>query len=158
MAGSVGVAVRKAVVDGLRTHLAGLADFNGSSAPERKTAVSYAYDFGAADAERVFTGRSRSDTPPAAMKAGRNFRNEDGVFDLVVLVTYVGGSAEQADERAFAIGAEVETWLADRKSNELGVTGLNTLLVQSWESTNLGNDRGYMTELTYRVGWTARLT
>lgn len=159
MSGSRARLVRSAVVSGLTTHYASLADFNGTTAPERKTEVTYAYPHGGPSAtERVFTARARADTPPAALRSGRNHRDESGVFDLIVLVAYVGGSAEQADDRAFDIGEVAEEWLADRKSNELGVPGLQTLVVEGWESNNLGNDRGHMTELTYRVRWTARLT
>lgn len=155
------VAVRKAIIDGLATAFTALPDFNGTTNPERKVSVTYAYPFGGAGAkkaEKVFGGRTRIETPPAALRSGRNYRDETGLFDLVVLVSYVGGDAETADLRAYAIGQVIEEWLADRKSNELNVTGLQTLTVTGGESNNLGNDRGHMTELTYQVRWTARLT
>lgn len=158
MAGSVVVAVKQAIVTGLTTHYGAAAAFNGTTAPERKVAVAYGYNMGTHDTERVFTGRSRAEQPPAAMRSGRNYRDEAGTFDLIVIVEYVGGDPEDAEERALAIGAEAETWLADRKSNELGVTGLQTLRVDGWDLVHMGNDRGHLAELTYRVRWTARLT
>ena len=159
MAGSIVVALKAAVVSGLTTHLASLAEFNGTTSPERNVAVAYAYDLRTHDAERVFAGRARAETPSAAMKAGRNFRLErDSSFDLIVLVGYVGGSAQDAEARALAIGAEIEGWIADRKNNELGVTGLIGVSVDGWDLVHLMNDRGHMAELTYRVTWRARLT
>lgn len=158
MAGSRVAAVRGAITDGLATYFGTLADYNGTTKPEWKVEVAYAYRFGSKAAERVFFGRATGDTPPAAMKAGRNFRDEVGRADLVVLVSRIGGDARDADNRATAIGAEVETWIADRKNNELGVTGLQNVVLDGWELVNLANDKGHMTEITYKVRWTARLT
>ena len=158
MGGSIVVTLKAAVVTGLTTHFAGLANFNGTTAAERRVEVAYGYDAKSHAAERVFTGRSRFDTPSAIMKPGRNFRNEDGTFDLIALVGYVGGSAQDAETRALAIGAEIETWIADRKNNELGITGLIGVSIDGGELVHLMNDRGHMAELTYRVTWRARLT
>ncbi len=66
---TIGPVVRKAVTDGLTTHLGGLADFNGSTAAEREVEVSYGYKFGSPATEQVYTGRSRADTPPAALRS-----------------------------------------------------------------------------------------
>jgi len=158
MAGSRVAVVRGAITDGLATFFAGLADFNGTTRPEWKVEVSYAYKFGSHAAERVFFGRATGETPPAAMRAGRNFRDETGRGDLVVLVSRIGGDGRDADTRAIAIGEQVETWIADRKNNELNVTGLQNLVIDGWELVNLANDKGHMTEITYKVRWTARLT
>lgn len=158
MSGSIGPELRRAVTDGLAAHLRLLGDFNGTTAPERSVEVTYGFDFASEAAEQVYTGRSRAETPPAAMKAGRNHRDELGEFDLNVRVRFLGGTPEDADVRAFAIGAECEEWLADRKSNELGVSGLLSLLVAGWESDYVGIDSGAATVITYRVRWRARLT
>lgn len=154
---SIGVAVRKAVADGLAEHLGDLSDFNGNGVPEQKTVVAFGYDFSNLHREHVFTGRSRADTPPAGMRSGRNTRNETGRFDLTVQVRVVGDDAYAAEARAEAIGGEVEDWFADRKNNELGVTGLNSLVVESWESDYRGIDNGTAALRTYVVRWTARL-
>lgn len=155
---TIGPAVRKAVIDGLAAHLGSLADFNGSTAAERDVTVTYGYPFGSPTTEQVYTARSRADTPPAALRAGRNHRNENGVFDLTVMVRYVGGDAYDADLRAAAIGGACEDWLAARKSNELGVDGLQSLVVESWASDYAGIDGGTASLTTYQVRWTARLT
>lgn len=155
---TIGPAVRKAVTDGLATHLASLAAFNGTTATERDVEVSYGYPFGSPATEQVYTGRSRADTPPAALRSGRNHRNENGVFDLTIAVRYIGGDPYDADLRAAAIGGACEDWLAARKSNELGVSGLLSLVVESWDSDYAGIDGGSASLLTYKVRWTARLT
>jgi hypothetical protein len=154
---SIGVPVRKAVTDGLAEHLGALSDFNGTAAAERKTAVAFAFDFTGLPREHVYTGRSRAETPPAGMRSGRNTRNETGHFDLTVMVRSVGGDAYEAEERAEAIGGEVESWFADRKNNELGVTGLNSLVVESWEADYAKTDNGAAALRTYVIRWTARL-
>lgn len=158
MSGSVAVAVRSAVTSGLDDAFGALAEFNGEARGERKVHTTYAFDRRSNAAEQVFTARSRADTPSSALRSGRNYRDEAGEFDLFIVVGFVGGSEEDADTRAFAIGEVVEEWLGDRKSNELGVTGLQTLTVRGWESQNLLADRGAATELIYRVAWTARIT
>lgn len=158
MGGSAGVAVKKAVIAGLTTHFQGLAEFN-SSTPENEVLVEYGYGFGEHAAQRVYTGRSRGDTPPAAMRSGRNHRQETGRFDLIVLVTLPGGDVEDAEDRADAIAAQVETWVADRKQGDgLGVTGLYELYVESWEGDYRGADRARTVIRRLTVLWRARLT
>ncbi len=154
---SIGIPVRKAVTDGLAEHLGSLSGFNGTAAAEKQTVVSFGYDFGNMHREHVFTGRSRADTPPAALRSGRNTRNETGHFDLTVMVRSVAGDAYDAETRAEAIGAAVEDWLADRKSNELGVPGLLSLVVESWEADYAKADNGTAAIRTYDIRWTARL-
>lgn len=159
MAGSVRAALRRALVDGFRDHLADLADFNGNTRPEWKPLVSYGYDFGLDNTERVYPTRVHGDTPPASMKSGRNFRQETGTLDVVVLVKAVGGNYEDADLRAEAISTELEEFIADRKQGEgLGVTGLTTLLVVGYDQMFAGSKNGSLAEVTHKVRWTARLT
>lgn len=154
---SIGVAVRKAVTDGLAAHFGSLSAFNGVEAAEREVAVSFAYPFGATTTEQVYTGKSEAETPPAGMRSGRNTRNESGTFDLNVMVRFVGGDGYDAELRAEQIGGEVEDWFADRKSNELAVTGLRSLVVTGWRADYAGLDGGAAALRTYTVHWTARL-
>lgn len=159
MAGSVRAALRRAIVTGFGDYLANLADFNGNTRPEWKPLVSYGYDFGLDNAERVYPTRVRADTPPAAMRSGRNFRKESGVLDVVILVKAVGGNYEDADDRAEAIGQQLEEWIADRKQGEgLAISGLIAMVADGWEQVFAGNTQGAMSEVTYKVRWTARLT
>lgn len=150
--------LRKAVIDGFKTHLAGLPGFNGTTSRERNVEVSYGYTFASERAEKVYLGRQLGTTPPAALRTGRNVRQEAGQFDLTVLVRISGAGAEAAEARAFAIGAEWEDWASLRKSGEgLGVTGLQTLVVASWASDYAGITGGTGVLLTYTNRWTARL-
>jgi hypothetical protein len=154
---SIGVAVRKAVTDGLVTHLGELDAFNGMTAAERHVEVTFGYAFGQQFNEQVYTGKSRADTPPAGLRSGRGTKNEAGQFDLNVLVRFVGGDAYDAEARAEEIGGAIESWLAERRSNELGVDGLTSLIVDSWEADYSGIDSGIAALRTYTVRWTARI-
>ncbi len=156
MSGSLSVAVRRAVTTGLAAHMSGLAAFN-EQANDQEVSVTYAYAPSNKAAQQVYATRSRGEHG-AILKSGRNHRPEEATFDLVVRVRYVGGSLEDADERAFEIGAAVEEWIADRKSNELGIDGLNWLRVESWDADNGTDDSGSASLLIYTVRWNARLT
>lgn len=156
MAGSLVTAVRRAVTDGFRAHLAALPAFN-ASAGEGEVVVEYAYTFGVQHAQRVYTGRAQADTPPAALRAGRNHRNETGTFEVNVVAQLPGCTPEEADLRVDAIGTQLEEWLADRKSDELGI-GLTSLYVVSWIGDYFGIDNGAAAIRTYTVRWNARLT
>lgn len=148
MAASLIVTVRSAVIDGLDA----LAALNGVT-------VSFAWKLGDKGRERIFTRRARFTHGNAALKAGRNFRDESGEFDLVILVEGVGLSQEATSERALALGLVVEEWIADRKSNALGITGLQYITVNGGGELNeMFNDRGHLAELVYPIRYQARLT
>ena len=154
---SIGVPLRKAVTDGLAAELATISEFNGNERVELETVVNYAYDFTNRHREQVYTGRSRGDTPSAGIRSGRHTRNETGHFDLTVMVRAVGGNSYDAELRAEQIGAAIEDWFADRKNNELGVPGLLSLVVESWEADYAQTDNGAAALRTYDIRWTARL-
>lgn len=154
---SIGVAVRKAVIDGLAEHFANDSDFNGAAVAEQKTVVKFGYDFSNLHREHVYLGKSRRETPPAGMRSGRNTRQETGRFDLNVMVRVVAGDAYAAQLRAAAIGAEVESWLADRKNNELDVDGLQTLVVETADDDYRKIDNGTAAFTTYSIRYTSRL-
>lgn len=152
MARSVILEVRKAVVDGIRTELG-----------DPKVSVTYGWQGGSDDRrrEQVFTNNARATHDPAALKAGRNFRDEQMDFDIVVLV--IGpGKPEDTDERALEIGQAVEEFIADHKSNELGVAGLKWMRMREVVLVNrigaAADANGSASELTYTVRYEARLT
>lgn len=152
MAGSAVVAVRKAIVAGLTTALA-TAERDGGAVQ-----VSYGWPGDdKADRERVFTNVPRGNHSPAGMRAGRLFRDERSQVDVVIQVKYDGGNAEDADERAIAIGVLVEEWFADQK-NGAGVASVSELLLGDWRLDNLYGPHGSFTELTYTATWRSRLT
>ena len=120
--------------------------------------VTFQFKAGSSKRERIFTTHARATHTPAALKAGRNFRNEVGRFDLVILVERVGKSAESASDRAADLGLVVEEFIADHKNNELSVTGMQTLQVEGDVSlTEMFGDSGNLAELVIPVKFTARL-
>lgn len=142
------VAVRSALVTGLDA----LSALDGVE-------VGFQYKAGSSARERLWTARARFTHTPASMRAGRNFRDEVGRFDVAILVEGVGKSQEWTSARALTLGLAVEEYIADRKNNELAVTGLQTLVIEGEGQLNeMFNDSGHLAELTYPVRFTARLT
>lgn len=148
MTGSIAVPLRKAVIAGLVDVL-----------PDH-VQTTYAYQHDARDRCQVFTMRSRATTDPAALKSGRNYRNERLSFQIVVHVELPGGSQEDADTECHDLRTTVEEWLADHKSGEaLSVAGLNWLRQESWEELGAGNtDTGHLCAIGITVLADARLT
>lgn len=149
MAGSIVVDVRKAVAAGLVT-----------AVNDDKVSISYGYRGSDDDRrrEQIWTDRVRSTHDVAGLKSGRNFRDETLEFDIVVLVAAVALPPEDADTRALELGTLVEEFLADRKSNELGVDGLQWIRVVGFELMNGFAPKGSLSELRYTVRYYARLT
>ncbi len=154
MARSILPEVRKAVVAGLLDEFADQAPtFNGVS-------VTYAWEGGKDDArrEQVFTNNARATHQSAAMRPGRNHRDERMSFDIVVLVLAPSKKPEDTDDRAFAIGQVVEEFIADHASNELDIDGLNWIEMSGFSAQNLVLPEGSVSELIYTVNYQARLT
>lgn len=155
---SIAADLTSAVIGGMAATLADDDDFNGTTSPEQKTVVSYGFNFGSKAAELVYLGQMSATTPPAGLRAGRNFRDEAGTFDITVLVRLPGKDATATIDRMFAIGHEIEDYIGAKKSGEgLSVAGLQTLLIASWAADYAGIDSGTGAVLTYSVAWTARL-
>lgn len=149
MAGSIVVPVRRALVAKIAEAL---------DSPQ--VSVTYGWQGGETSArrEQVFTNRPRATHDPAALKAGRNYRDETVDLDVVVLVGSPNAKPEDVDDRALAIGRVVEEVVADHKSNELAVPGLLWLRMTGFELNNMTGAGGSLTELTYTVRYFARLT
>lgn len=149
MASSVLVAVRKAVADGLETAI-----------DDSSVLCSYAYEGHKDDSRRVqvFTRGGSAAHAVAALKSGRNFRDESMDFDVIVLVKGVSQDADVTDTQAMVLGEIVEEFIADRKNNELDVPGLQWIKVSRFDLSNLFNANGTITELTYTLTYQARLT
>lgn len=146
MASTVIVAVRKAVVAGVGD----LVEFG-------QVPVAYSYDKTCMDQrEFAYTRNATFDHRAAAMKAGRNFRAESGGFELVIWVESVGGSPEDAADRALALGVAFEEFVADNKQ---GLGGAYTLQVAGEGSLQeMALDSSSFAELAYSLKYNARLT
>jgi len=148
MAGSILVAVRKE----LTTRLGQLKPLSGVE-------VGYAWKGSSKKREKIFTRRGRFTHDVAGMRAGRNFRNETGRFELVILVQGVGRDVGWTSDRAMELGVACEEFIADHKSDELGVLGLQTLIVDGEGEVNeISADRSTWAEIAYPITYTARLT
>ena len=152
MAGSAVVAVRKALIEGLAAVVA---------VDNPRVSVTYGWQGSddTASREQIFTNNARASHEPAALKTGRNFRDEQMDFDIVVLVLGVGQRPEESDQRAADLALLVEEFIADRKSNELGVAGLNWITVTDYALNYLiAPEGGSISEATITVRYRARLT
>lgn len=151
MGRSVVVEVRKAVIAGIRADL--------DAAGESRVSCTYGYR-GASDDKRreeIYTNRPRGTHDPAAMKSGRNFRNEEMEFDIVLMVSDPTMAPEDLDERAMTLGTFIEEFVADNK-NSLAVPGLNWIRMASFEMENRNMQTGSLTLAQYTVTYNARLT
>lgn len=149
MARSIVVDVRKAIIAGIADELA-----------EEKVSVSYGWRGGDDERrEQIYTNRPRATHGPAAMKAGRNFRNERMDFDLVFLVMNPTEAPEDVDLRIMELVQVAEEYIADNKSGEsFGIAGLNWIYVSAFEMQNQILPTGSMTVAQLTLTYDARLT
>lgn len=157
MAGSRLVAVRSAVIDGLADETTGIVPTvnTGDSLVE----IVFQWREDKSVREWVYTGQARFTHASASMRSGRNFRDEVGRFNLIVLVAGVDMSQEEASERAMVIATAAEEWLADRKNNELGVSGLQSITVDGdGRLDEMYGDTGHLAIVELPIKYTARLT
>ena len=152
MAGSIHVTVRRAVI-------AGLADLLESSDPDVSVTYGWQGNDSTAAREQIYTSNARASHDVAALKTGRNFRNEQMDFDLTFYVEAVGETPDVAETRAGELALVGEEFIADHKSNELGIAGLNWIRVVELASDYRilpGGGSAAITVLTLR--YDARLT
>lgn len=149
MAGTILVAVRKALI----AALADLEEMEGVHAR-------YSWDLGATARERLYTRRGRISHAPASLRTPPVHRKETGRFDLVLFVEGPGRDLEWVAERAAELGRVCEDWIAARSSAQLGVAGLQTLLVDGeGDLVEAFTDApSPVAELAYPITYTARLT
>lgn len=147
---SIHVEVRRAVIDGI-----------SAAINDPRISVTYGWQ-GADDAakrEQIFTSNARGAFEPAAMRSGRNFRKEEMEFDLTILVEGVGKRPDEVEERAMELGLIVEEFIADRKSNELGIEGLNWIVINGVSADyRAAAEAGSIALVVYTVRYNARIT
>lgn len=157
MAGSILVAVRSAVAAGLKEPGTGITATVDTA--ERKVEIAYQWKPDDSIREWVYTGSARFSHASAALKAGRNFRDEVGRFSIVVLVAGVDLTQEETSTRCMEIATAVEEWVADRKSGELGVAGLQSLTIDGDGALDeMFRESGHLAIAEIPVKYTARLT
>lgn len=151
MGRSIVVEVRKEVIAGIKANLI--------AAGESRVSCTYGYRGGSDDKRReeIYTNRPRATHDPAAMKSGRNFRNEEMEFDIVLMVSDPTLAPEDLDTRAMTLGTFIEEFVADRK-NSLAVPGLNWIRMSGFEMENRNMQTGSLTLAQYTVRYDARLT
>lgn len=157
MAGSILVAVRSALIDGLKAPGTGITSTINDATHEVEIAFQWKQDESVR--EWIYTGSARFSHASAAMRAGRNYRDEVGKFSVVVLVAGVDLTQEETSTRCMEIATAVEEWIADRKNNDLGVTGLQTLVVDGDGALDeMFRESGHLAIAEIPVKYTARLT
>jgi hypothetical protein len=154
MAGSIVVAARQGLVALVQAR----PEIETGGPEGGPLQVSYAYPGDdVVEKETIFTGRSRAEHNPTALKVGRRFRAETATFDVLVQVRLDGDTAADTEARAFEWGLEVEEAVADDYTLG-GVVGLNWALVSAWDLNTGLTDIGHLTQLIYTIRYNARLT
>lgn len=147
------VAVRQGLVTSIAALSALTTPVDGQT-PE----VTFGYKVGSKRRQKVWTQRARFTHQPASLRASTTFRDEEGQFDVIVLVEGVGLSVEATSARAVEIGHAIEDLVATHASWP-AVTGLTALKVQGdGQLLEAFNDKGSLAELTLPIRYTARLT
>ena len=144
------VAVRKALVDQLKE----LAEFENIG-------LTYGFPrtFDGSDDALVYTRNGRATHSPASLRAGKTARHEDGRFELVIFTMTNDDRQEDVSDKATDLGTVVETFVAERRLNEIAVDGVQTLTVDGdLILTEFWRDGGGCgCELVIPVRYTARL-
>lgn len=154
MAGSIVVAVRKALVTALTPVIQGTAGME-------QVEVGFQYPAGDAQLrEVVWTQNPQIDLQSASLRAGRNFLNETSTFDVVLMSWQPATTAEDAATRVIEIGEVIAAWIGDHKNGEtLNVPGLQTLTISgSASQTETLENESVTGRMQIPVRFTARLT
>jgi hypothetical protein len=107
------------------------------------------------DREAVWLGAARGRHVIPVMKAGRKSRDEEYIVEVLLSVVKPGGTLEEAEERAFALLAEVEDVLAD--DPRLGTTAILWAKAGEWGESSGYLDEGAEADIRLEVECKARL-
>lgn len=144
---TLAVAVRSLLIDGIST-LPALADVG----------VTFGYKVNSKKRERIWTQSATFEQGPASMRATRTFRDENGAFQLVVLVEGINRDAEWTAGRAKDLATEVSDWVAVHANWNTAIAGLTKVTVQGGGSlTEYFNDKGTLAELVLPIAYHARI-
>lgn len=147
MAGTKAVVVKKELVAVL-----------SAAAPLATVQIAYSWPGSRAERELIHLGKIRADQEYAAMRStGRIPRDETLFVSVHIIVVQPGGTVEETDERATALGTVVEELVAaDPTLNS--PPGLLYGGVHSVELDYELTDDGAISALTYELQFTSRLT
>lgn len=120
--------------------------------------VGYHEEVGAtARKERVWLGRCEGYIDPAAIRAGRQTRNEDFELDIRFRVTGASPKPEENEIRMAELVAAVESAIADDARMGGVVDGLISVTAAGYELETVLNGKQPLTDATLRVRAKARL-
>lgn len=122
--------------------------------------VEFQYRLGDGEpAESIWTQNARYEASSAAMRAGKNYLDEVGRFDVCIKSDRPATNPKDAAKRADDLATVVTDAIGERKNNELGITGLQTLTVDGQGSVaETRGDNTTVAWFTIPVRYTARLT
>jgi hypothetical protein len=115
-------------------------------------AYGWSGDFGP---EAIFFGSTRGAHDNPVTTGGRVPRDERYVMNVIVLVSSEGGTPQEAEDRAFALLAEVENELAD--TPRLGLTVIDWAAARDFESQAGPTPEGGLAEIQLGVEVFAQL-
>lgn len=116
----------------------------------------YAWSPAVQSKRMIFTAGGSGEIPPAAMRSGRNYRDEQTTVQ--VIFHCVGKDAGTADAEAVAAGEVFEEWLSDNPTPSASVPGLNWIRLDSYRLEGGHTDGGYAASLQYTLRYQARNT
>lgn len=111
----------------------------------------------------VWTNNGRRTYSSAALRSGRNFRTEEGRFDICLAVEGVGMTVEDTTARADTYLARIEELISDRKNGDHAdwstCAGLTWIAIEGeGAQAEFYNEAGHFSELTIPIHFSARLT
>ena len=130
------------------------------ASPPANTIVDYAYS-GKSDGQSrqyIWGGKCTFQHDYAALTAGRKPREEVLVVELHLSVYKPGGTFQDTDASAVALGLVVENLFANDPQLGGAITGLRYAGIQGGEMDNSMDDEGVETHMTYHVMFKSRLS
>jgi hypothetical protein len=128
--------------------------------PPANTKVDYGYNGQSDTASRqyIWGGKATFQHDYAALTSGRKPREEVLVVELHLSVYLPGGTYEETDDSATALGLVVEDLFATDPQLAGAIPGLRYAGIQGGEMDNSLDDGGVETHMTYQVLFKSRLT
>ncbi len=146
MSGTLAVAIKTAIITALQA-APGLDGIQVEYSDTRDMAREVVYGGQIEMTQRISGGRTAD---------GHTTRDETGVLQLHLMVMKPGGTKQDTEARAVAIGAEVENFLA--LNTPTMPSGTLDASIEGYVITSWYDDDAANTLLTYRIGTSATIT